>query len=150
MAKRIFWHRINLECDIDDGKVWSVRFLGEPPDRPQPLVSEMFLAWLRFQGVNSVSIEEMTGWDYSEFTAKVLKVTAGIEPGEVMSYQDVAVKVGNARGARAVGQALARNRTPVLIPCHRVVSTGGALGGFSAGLAWKKYLLDCEIKGRLC
>ena len=61
-----------------------------------------------------------------------------------MSYKQLAERAGVPAGARAAGQALARNRTPLLIPCHRVVAQGGKLGGFTAGIDWKKELLALE------
>lgn len=81
---------------------------------------------------------------YSSFTLKVLQLTAAIPFGETRTYGEIAVASGSLRGARAVGQALGRNNTPLLIPCHRVIGQRGALGGFSSGLGWKRQLLALE------
>jgi len=62
----------------------------------------------------------------------------------VASYRDVAVGVGTPRGARAVGNALGSNPIPVVVPCHRVVRSGGAIGGYGGGLPRKRYLLALE------
>lgn len=64
--------------------------------------------------------------------------------GKVESYRSIAGKVGNPGASRAVGQANGRNPIPLLIPCHRVISTDGTLGGFSSGVAIKKKLLSHE------
>ena len=81
---------------------------------------------------------------YSSWTRKVLEVAREIPFGQTWTYGRLAEKTGSPRAARAVGQALGRNRTPVLIPCHRVIDSGGTPGGFGAGLEWKKELLKLE------
>lgn len=78
------------------------------------------------------------------FTRAVLKITGKIPYGEVRSYRWVAKRLGKPQAARAVGNALARNPVPVVIPCHRVVRGDGSLGGFALGLSWKRRLLDLE------
>lgn len=62
--------------------------------------------------------------------------------GEVRSYGELARELNT--GARAVGQAVGANPIPILIPCHRVLATGGGLGGFSGGLSRKRTLLALE------
>jgi O-6-methylguanine DNA methyltransferase len=81
---------------------------------------------------------------YPEFYQKVWKVVAQIPKGEVRSYSWVAKKVGSAKAARAVGQALKNNPFPVIIPCHRVIRKDGSLGGYSQGLKKKTLLLKIE------
>jgi methylated-DNA-[protein]-cysteine S-methyltransferase len=79
-----------------------------------------------------------------DFARKVLRRTARIPYGSVASYGEVAVDIGTPRGARAVGNALGSNPIPVVVPCHRVVRTGGAIGGYGGGLPRKRLLLDLE------
>src|SRR5512138_165040 len=64
--------------------------------------------------------------------------------GEVRTYGDVAAELGRAGGARAVGAANGQNPVAILVPCHRVVQAGGRLGGFSAGVDVKRWLLAHE------
>ena len=64
--------------------------------------------------------------------------------GTVVTYGALAARVGRPRACRAVGQANHRNPLPILLPCHRVVGSGGALTGYAGGLALKKYLLRLE------
>ncbi|MEX2196678.1 MAG: methylated-DNA--[protein]-cysteine S-methyltransferase [Thermoleophilaceae bacterium] len=78
------------------------------------------------------------------FTARVLRATARIPLGEVASYRDVAAAAGNERAVRAAGNALGSNHIPIVVPCHRVVRTGGALGGYTGGLDRKEFLLRLE------
>ncbi len=85
---------------------------------------------------------------YSAWTLKILQITKSIPFGDTWTYKQVAEKAGVPAGARAVGQALHRNRTPLLIPCHRVVGQGGRLVGFGEGLDWKRRLLELEGSAR--
>lgn len=63
--------------------------------------------------------------------------------GVLTTYKDLAAAAGNSRAARAAGSAMARNPVPIIVPCHRVVASGG-IGGFSLGLEWKRALLRLE------
>lgn len=63
--------------------------------------------------------------------------------GETISYGELAARAGSPKACRAIGTAMARNPWPVLVPCHRVLSSSG-LGGFSAGLDIKRLLLELE------
>ena len=64
--------------------------------------------------------------------------------GEVVSYHELATRVGNPKASRAVGTAMATNPVPIVVPCHRVLRTGGALGGYGGGLEMKRQLLTHE------
>ena len=78
------------------------------------------------------------------FTDRVLTRTAAIPPGHVLTYGALAAAIGHARAARAVGNALGSNPIPIVVPCHRVVRSGGALGGYTGGTHRKQHLLDLE------
>jgi len=78
------------------------------------------------------------------FQQRVWREVQTIPYGETRSYSCVAGQSGSPNSARAVGQAMAKNPLPIIIPCHRVISSNGSLGGFSNGLEMKKYLLDME------
>jgi methylated-DNA-[protein]-cysteine S-methyltransferase len=71
-----------------------------------------------------------------------------IPEGATCTYAELAARAGRPRAVRAAGQACARNPLPLFVPCHRVLGSGGALGGFSSGLPWKVYLLERERTGR--
>ena len=84
-------------------------------------------------------------WQLSHgFTLRVLKATARIPYGAVSSYREMAQKAGNVRATRAAGNALGGNAIPVIVPCHRVLRTGGGLGGYGGGLPMKEALLQME------
>jgi methylated-DNA-[protein]-cysteine S-methyltransferase len=78
------------------------------------------------------------------FGRRVLRVTSEIPYGGVQSYGEVAADAGSPRGSRAAGNALGSNPIPIVIPCHRVLRTGGALGGYGGGLERKRWLLELE------
>jgi methylated-DNA-[protein]-cysteine S-methyltransferase len=78
------------------------------------------------------------------FGRKVLRATARIPFGKVLTYGEVAAKAGSPRGSRAAGNALGSNRIPIVVPCHRVVRSGGKIGGYTGGIERKEYLLELE------
>ena len=88
--------------------------------------------------------------DVPEFHRRVYEVTRAIPPGEVLTYGEVARRVGEPGASRAVGQALGRNPFAPVVPCHRVLAAGGKSGGFSAegGAMTKLRMLEIE-KARL-
>ena len=80
------------------------------------------------------------------FDRRVYAAARTIAPGRVVSYADLAARVGSDATAREVGQSLGRNPFAIVVPCHRIVATSGELGGFSApgGTATKRRLLTIE------
>jgi methylated-DNA-[protein]-cysteine S-methyltransferase len=78
------------------------------------------------------------------FGRRVLRATSEIPYGGVLSYAEVAAEAGSPRGSRAAGNALGSNPIPIVIPCHRVLRTGGALGGYGGGTDRKRWLLELE------
>jgi len=84
-------------------------------------------------------------WQLSHgFALRVLKATAEIPYGKVSSYREMAKKAGNVHATRAAGNALGGNAIPIIVPCHRVLRTGGGLGGYGGGLPMKEALLKLE------
>jgi methylated-DNA-[protein]-cysteine S-methyltransferase len=80
----------------------------------------------------------------SEFGRRVLAATARIPYGSVSTYGEVAMEAGSPRGSRAAGNALGANPLPIVIPCHRVLRSGGTIGGYTGGLDRKRTLLALE------
>ena len=80
----------------------------------------------------------------TEFQRRVWDVLAEIPYGETRTYAQIADQVGNPAAVRAVGAAIGRNPLCVVVPCHRVVGSGGALTGYAGGLERKRRLLDLE------
>lgn len=80
----------------------------------------------------------------SDFDQAVWRVARKIRYGQTKTYGWLAEKAGKPGAARAAGGAMGRNPLPLAIPCHRVITANGELGGFSCGLHWKKFLLKRE------
>jgi methylated-DNA-[protein]-cysteine S-methyltransferase len=80
----------------------------------------------------------------SKFQQSVLRATYSIPRGSVSPYQLVAARLGIPKGARAVGNALANNPFPFIVPCHRVISSNRHIGGYGGGIAMKQALLERE------
>ncbi len=81
-----------------------------------------------------------------DFVRRVHAITRAIPPGCTLTYGEVAARAGQPGGAQAVGRAMGSNPIPIVVPCHRVVGSGGKLGGFSApgGARTKLRLLEIE------
>ena len=82
----------------------------------------------------------------SPFAQRVLRELVKVPYGKTISYGQLAKRAGSAKAARAVGSVVARNPVPIVVPCHRVLSSDGSLGGFSApgGVKLKRQLLLME------
>ena len=81
------------------------------------------------------------------FAQRVLRHTARIPYGRVSTYKEMAAAAGSPRGARAAGNALGANPIPIVVPCHRVLHSGGGIGGYGGGLDRKEFLLTLEGVG---
>lgn len=80
----------------------------------------------------------------TKFQQKVWREIANIPYAKTKTYKEIAEAIGHSRAYRAVGQACKRNPMPVIVPCHRVISSDGSLGGYSRGVRLKKALLEKE------
>jgi methylated-DNA-[protein]-cysteine S-methyltransferase len=78
------------------------------------------------------------------FSKRLLQATARIPFGETRTYRDMATAAGNPLAVRAAGNALGHNPIPIVVPCHRVLRTGGSLGGYTGGVDRKVKLLANE------
>jgi methylated-DNA-[protein]-cysteine S-methyltransferase len=78
------------------------------------------------------------------FRKSVLQATAAIPFGSVSSYREIATAAGSPNAYRAAGNALGSNPIPIVVPCHRVLHSGGGLGGYTGGIKRKRYLLGLE------
>lgn len=84
------------------------------------------------------------------FQVRVWQELLRIPFGATRSYRDIAESIGQAKACRAVGSANGRNNLPIFVPCHRVLASGGKLGGFTGGIGLKKRLLahEAAVAGR--
>ncbi len=133
--------RVGVE--LEEGVVVRLH-LGtrQPPSPELPAAVEGLAAYLRGERSPLPPVPwRLRGG--TPFQRAVWQALTRIPAGTTWTYGDLATHLGRPGAARAVGQALGRNPLPVLLPCHRVVATRGP-GGFSSGLAWKRYLLALE------
>ncbi len=126
--------------------------LEELADRISPRVLE---APARLDGVRR-ELDEYFGGSRTEFETPIdwrlshgfllraREACLAIPYGQVRTYSELAVAAGSPHAVRAAGNAMARNPIPIVVPCHRVLRTGGALGGYGGGLECKRWLLDLE------
>jgi methylated-DNA-[protein]-cysteine S-methyltransferase len=94
---------------------------------------------------------ELTGFDLPldwqlthDFRRRVVRAIHRIPYGQTRSYTQIATSAGNERAVRAAGTACGANPIPIVVPCHRVLRSGGALGGYGGGLPMKRALLELE------
>jgi len=80
----------------------------------------------------------------NDFQKKVILLESKIPRGQISTYGRLASKLGYPRAARAVGQALAKNPFPIIIPCHRTIRSDNSLGGYAGGISMKRKLLEFE------
>jgi O-6-methylguanine DNA methyltransferase len=139
-----------IKTELVAGKVVSctLPFLSETPKTPLTIisnsddpVSRFIASVLTGQKAKRPSFEVLKG---TAFQKSVWDSIARIPKGSTISYGALAQEIGKPKAVRAIGSACGRNPLPLFIPCHRVKAAHGALGGFSAGLPWKTYLLKIE------
>jgi len=144
MAEGIFLEPLGLYLLVKrcNDLIRKISFTEERPGVPVPPREKETLlkCWLE-GGRVPWDLLDLSG--LTEFQKKVLELVATIPPGETLTYNQVAKRLGKPGAARAVGQALKANPFPLIIPCHRVVRSKG-LGGYSSGIGLKKRLLGVE------
>ena len=151
----IAWNEIGLtgvwlpEADAESLRRRAARRCdGASESKPSARVAEAVEAITRLLGGERIDLAGIAVDDagIDAFDRRVYAVTRTIPPGRVLTYGEVAARVGTDAMARAVGQSLGRNAMPIVVPCHRVVATGGGLGGFSApgGTDTKRRMLAIE------
>ena len=91
-----------------------------------------------------VSFKCAMDFEGTDFQKRVWQVLSNIPYGNILTYKEVAQRIGRPKTARAVGSACGANNLPIIIPCHRVIASNGGLGGFSGGIRIKKHLLEIE------
>lgn len=111
------------------------------PARLDPLRAELDEYFEGRRQRFSVSLDRRLSQGYRR---RVLEALSEVPYGRTVSYKELAERTGNPRASRAVGSAMATNPIPIVVPCHRVLRTGGALGGYGGGLDVKVWLLHLE------
>jgi methylated-DNA-[protein]-cysteine S-methyltransferase len=140
-----------LQLKMNDSQLYSIQFVkkGDPVGLPGTVSGT---------GICSLAVNQLTAYftgrlhtftiplamNGTAFQKTVWGLIAEIPYGQTRTYKEIAEAAGSASLARAVGGAANRNPVPVIVPCHRVVGSSGALTGFAGGLEVKRFLLDFE------
>ncbi len=133
------------ECAYELGP--EVALASQEPDRFEDLRDRL---WRYFDGEHETFEDvavDMEG--ASEFYRAAWKACQSIPHGETRTYGWLAEQAGNPRAPRAAGQSMARNRLPIIVPCHRVIGSNGKLTGFGKGaerIPLKRRLIDAEAR----
>jgi methylated-DNA-[protein]-cysteine S-methyltransferase len=116
--------------------------LGFKSVKKIPIISDLMEDYFAgdFAALNGIKVRQPG----AEFSQAVWKAMRRIPAGKTMSYAELAAKAGSANAVRAAGSACARNLIAPIVPCHRVVKTGGELGNYAYGLNLKEELLRLE------
>lgn len=114
--------------------------------RSLSIYSEALIKYFKGEKINFIF--PISFKDFSSFDLRVFEEVKKIEYGCTKTYKDIAISLGNAKLARAIGNSLRRNPIPIIIPCHRVIGSDGKLKGFMGkkGLEIKRALLLHEQK----
>jgi methylated-DNA-[protein]-cysteine S-methyltransferase len=139
---RVSFHTERHDDVLDDLVVRISPRVLEAPERLDEVRRELDEY---FEGERR-SFELPLDWRLSHgFRSKVLRrLYENVPYGETASYAEMAAEAGSPRAYRAAGSACGSNPIPVVVPCHRVVATGGGLGGYGGGLDMKRFLLRLE------
>lgn len=136
---------VNLAVTVQDDAVTAIRLHGgaaRPPETPlERDVAHQLEEYLAGQRSRFTVHVSPTG---TPFERRCWDALQQIPYGETRTYAEIARAVGNPKGFRAVGSANHKNPIPIIIPCHRVVASGGGLGGYGGGLDLKRRLLALE------
>jgi len=133
--------------------VWFTRQTSQPADLGRPSADHAMIRWARaeladyFDGHFSGSGRSFSvplAASGTPFQCLVWQALGTIPYGQTWSYQDLAEAIGRPTAARAVGMANGKNPLSILVPCHRVIGTGGQLTGYAGGIERKVWLLNHE------
>lgn len=148
----------NLRLTVDDGALKECKWTDGaivPDGSPGNTVQDSELLERAMRQLNEYAEGKRRNFDLpirpegTVFRMKVWKELQRIPYGETISYGELARRVGNPKGCRAVANACGANPMPIIIPCHRVVAAGGGTGGYTGGLDIKLTLLEIEKQNRL-
>lgn len=174
--QNFFTHKVKypgleLELCSDSTKLLTINFIKDrkkakeiknPPDPIKKIVSilneyfrgffpepEIIFVKKGYEGKPVAGKDGKLVLDMNGYTDKEINVyreLIKVKPGTTVSYGELALRSGIPRGARFIGNCMAKNRFPVLIPCHRVIKSDGSTGNFSGGVDIKEFLLEFERK----
>ena len=151
----IVWHEVTSQPLVDHiflskpenpSELRAKKAFPQAEGGTTPQINELAKSLQSYlQGNNAEFDLTILNWSQcSDVQQRILRAEAGIPRGWISTYKRIASHVGIKNGARVVGNALARNPFPIIIPCHRAIKSDGTLGGYQGGLAMKRTLLENE------
>jgi len=107
-----------------------------------PIISDLVFDYFDgdLRALDGIKVDQ----EGEKFSQSAWRVMRKISPGRTLTYADLAKRAGSEDAVRAAGSACARNLIALVVPCHRIVKTGGALGNYAYGLKYKQWLLSHE------
>ena len=137
--------RLTLPHPTADGALASLTPLPSQPVTATSFFGDLPYRLQRYFGGQKVDFPDKLDLSWATpFQGAVWRLNCSVPYGETRTYGWIAKKLERPQSARAVGQAMARNHFPIVVPCHRVVGSDGSLVGFGGGLAMKRRLLALE------
>jgi methylated-DNA-[protein]-cysteine S-methyltransferase len=138
--------RIFLSDPVKKSEIKAIEAFKEVESSSSSIIEELGLKVIQFLKGEKINFDlQLIDFDQCfNIQKKVLLAEYGVPRGWVSTYKRIANKVSISKGARVVGNALARNPFPIVIPCHRAIKSNGELGGFQGGIEMKRALLEME------
>ena len=142
-----------LTVGADAAGITAIAFPDEMPAvdgaaNPNPLIREALRQLRAYFAGRLANFELPLNPAGTVFQKSVWQALLAVPFGATLSYGEIATRVGNPRGARAVGLANGRNPIAIVVPCHRIIGRDGSLTGYGGGLDRKRWLLAHEQRGR--
>ncbi|PAB61074.1 methylated-DNA--[protein]-cysteine S-methyltransferase [Anaeromicrobium sediminis] len=137
-----------VEIITSDDSVLSIMFVEEKKEeteKPEILKEALVQIKEYFEG-NRKEFHLKIDFVGTDFQKKVWNELLNIPYGQVVSYKDIAVRIGNEKAVRAVGTTNGKNKISIVVPCHRVIGSNGKLTGYAGGVHRKDWLLNHEKK----
>jgi O-6-methylguanine DNA methyltransferase len=144
-------NNLNLHIVLDDKYIYGIHWKKQavkihPLSRAQSkLLSDVQIELKGYFKKEIVKFKTPIKLEGTEFQMKVWNELSKIPYAKLVSYKDLAIKIGSPSASRAVGTANSKNPISIIVPCHRVIQSSGEYGGYAGGELTKKYLIDSEL-----
>lgn len=140
-----------MEFLADDNYLLSVMFVEEKThsENPNEILRETVRQFNEYFSGTLENFNLPIEFNGTEFQNRVWKELCNIPYGETISYKELAIRIGNEKGCRAVGGANGKNVVNIIAPCHRVIGSNNTLTGYGGGLDKKEWLLHNEKKNKI-
>jgi methylated-DNA-[protein]-cysteine S-methyltransferase len=135
---------VGLKIESDDKYIYSIQTYSGKAKKSEPLAKKAIKQIEEYLSGKRSKFDLPLKLEGTDFQKTVWKNLAKIKYGKTISYQELAEKSGSEKAFHAAGGACGKNPCLIVIPCHRVVTKGGKLGGFAGGLDLKRKLLEIE------